>query len=153
MGIIPDPAKSTILGLNPVLEQRITCREPISVTIDNLPTNRKFRLWEYRASHSLLVIRSRRPNEGGKNIDLFFIDVAYLASPTFLDEITLDGPTNEEIQAVEAAIGQPLNPQQSVYILVAGDRRFTVAALTVRVEENEDDGWLESPISRHLGLN
>jgi hypothetical protein len=112
--------------------------------------DREFQVWEYRVGHGQLLIRSpRRPGsptrpERTTNVDVVFVGVDYMSLPRSFAGLAIEMATESEVKAVEALIDFPLGSSSRVFVLVSGRKRFPVAAVAVKVSENDWDIF-ESP--------
>jgi len=106
--------------------------------------DRTFKVWEYQISHGQLLIRSPRSPatttspERHTNVDVVFLGVEYMCLPRVLRGLTLDRATAEELQDLEATLGEAPEPK-NVRILVSGGKRFVVVAVYIDVSENDWD--------------
>lgn len=99
--------------------------------------DRRFQLWEYRAGHGSLLIRSPKGPEADLNVDLIFVGVAYLAVPRTLKGLAVDQGTAEDVAAVSAAFGEVASDH--VFALLSQGRRHPIVAVACQISENGED--------------
>lgn len=108
--------------------------------------NRHFQLWEYRASHGSLLLRSPRSPLIATTIDLIFTDVEYVALPRHLRSPTLFEATPAEVAAVAKTLGRNV-AGEAVYVIESEGRRHPLIAASHAVMESETD-LFDSPFDR-----
>lgn len=101
-------------------------------------SNRTFRLWEYRVSHSQLLIRSPKHQQFPTNVDIIFAGVEYLELPIRWENLSIGEGTEEEINEIRVLLKRNM-PHSKMYILHEGETRFKVVAAGMKVFENELD--------------
>lgn len=94
-----------------------------------LESPRKFRVWKYTVSHSMLLLRSIKTHDLPTRIDVLFVDVEHVDIPTNMDGLTISGTGR--------------------YLLSGRDWHGSVIALCCRV--SEDDGEYVDPSGFHEG--
>jgi hypothetical protein len=104
-----------------------------------------FKLWEYRVSHSQLLIRCPKLSASSKNIDVKFYNVEYVDLPSLFQEIAIDEPSQEEILFASRRLGRQVESQR-VIVVRNGDQRHIVVAGAVVVSENSMEIF-ESPFA------
>ena len=97
---------------------------------------RTFQLWEYQVTHGSLLIRSPATGEETTNVDLVFTGVEYVAVPGFMDGLSLDRATDEEVGGLKDLLGNRWRDAK-VFILVSQHRRFPIVGASLRIEQNE----------------
>ena len=101
-------------------------------------SDRTFRIWDYNISHKQFLLRSPRPADDAKNVDLIIWDVDYIDVATSLKGLELSLASQEDLARVELAIGGPVDPSRA-YTLASSGRRYLVGASGFRVLENDLD--------------
>ena len=102
---------------------------------------RKFKLWEYKVNHALMLIRSPRPKLGMTNLDIIFYGVEYVEIVQLLGNgLRFVEPTESETAKVKERLGSRLRPGWAkLFALKSGNQRYLVAASEVQVVENQLD--------------
>ena len=117
-----------------------------------LTKDRDFQPWEYRISHGSLLIRSPArkdsPDRSGfnRNVNIICSAVEYIAAPRYLGEITIGERSQFERDDIERMLGKALHKQARAWALQGSHHRSLVAAVFLRVEENDGDIF-DSPFS------
>lgn len=117
--------------------------------INQLSSERLFKVWEYQVSHGQLLIRSpKAPGsqsnpEQVSNLDLVFIGVEYMALPRLLQGIELVDATVDELGSLADILGHSIGIE-NVFVLRSGNHRFPVVAADLTANENNWDIF-ESP--------
>jgi hypothetical protein len=106
--------------------------------MNDLLRGRKFQLWEYKASHGSLLIRSPKHGDIQQNIDIKFFGVIYLAIPRHLNEIHIAEPNKDELEFLETKIGKK-ELQKKIYIIVSGEHRYSIVSEAYKIDSNELD--------------
>ena len=104
----------------------------------SIKSSRMFRVWEYRVSHSQLLLRSPKNDAEPENHDVIFFGVEHLDLPTSLMGIAITGG-----EAAEIAGGQnqrrKASPAAKQFALDSGGHRYRVVAAGVREQKNKLD--------------
>jgi hypothetical protein len=100
--------------------------------------NRRFQIWQYSVSHSLLLLRSLQPEAFNTRIDVCFPAVSFMQLQDGYDSLTMDLASEEEKAVfLESRSVKIANPRGKLYLLNDGDG-FVVSA-TCDWEEDEGD--------------
>ncbi len=93
-----------------------------------------FKVWEYKVSHSQLLIRS--PISTGGNLDLIFQAVSFVCLPTiFRDGVVVSAL--DDIEPIGPVSRDDLEPSSCVFLLKAPSPQWVVVASRLRVEHND----------------
>lgn len=96
---------------------------------------RTFRLWEYRVSHDLLLLRSPKNDQYRTNADVIFRGVEYVELPSLLKGLAIRrGDTTND-----ATNEQPPAEQRVVVSVVSGGRRYSIVATALLTRESAGD--------------
>lgn len=112
--------------------------------------DRNFMIWEYQASHSMLLVRSPKSPAHGDipprvtNVDILFTLVDFINLPAVLLGVTMDTGTEQECFGIEAMLGKAVE-RSRVHVLQSMGRRFHVVASKVSISENDWETF-QSPI-------
>lgn len=106
-------------------------------------SKRLFRLWEFRVSHSELLLRSPKGRGGDRNLDVKFEGVDYLEMPTKLNELEVSNGSAEDVLHAEKRLGRPVPPAQ-VFCIGSRGERFLIVAGYYRTQENDLDLFVSS---------
>jgi hypothetical protein len=85
-----------------------------------------FQVWEFRVSHSQLLIRSPRSSEAPKNIDVVFVGVAFMEVPDIF-------------RGLSVREGDSSQKGHIVYVLTSQGQQYRIVAAGATVIENELD--------------
>jgi hypothetical protein len=107
--------------------------------------NSVFKLWEYRVSHSQLLIRRPRLSEASRNVDLKFYDVEYVDLPSVFPGLEIAEANQKEIAFASGRLGRPVESERVIVLESRGERYIVVAGALV-VEESAT-GIFESPFA------
>ncbi|QEC44394.1 hypothetical protein [Pseudobacter ginsenosidimutans] len=105
----------------------------------NYKSERKFKLWAYAASHSILVLRSLNNEENyedGFNIDVEFWGVMYLDIPSIMNGLTIS-EINSEIPEKLLDI---VAPPDAYVFKIESDKVYYIVAANWRAGSNN---WIE----------
>jgi hypothetical protein len=122
---------------------------PMRPTIPKGVPGRRFQLWEYHVSHSMLfshsmlLIRCPKFEPTQSNVDVKFWSVEYIDLPSVLLDLEIDEPTQEDISFVNSRLGKTVK-EDNIIVLKSGDRRHVVVAGRVEISESSMD-FFESP--------
>ena len=103
-----------------------------------------FQIWEYRAGHQQLLIRSPKDEQHERNVDIVFAGVEYVDIPAILMGIDLAPPTTEDLRRVERRHRPNVDPS-TVCVLVSGSKRHLIVAAGWKLSQN-DLGPFESSL-------
>ena len=104
-----------------------------------------FKLWEYRVSHSQLLIRCPKLSASSKNIDVQFYNVEYVDLPSLFQDMAIDEPNQDEILFASRRLGRQVDNER-VIVVRNGNQRHIVVAGAVVVSENNMEIF-ESPFA------
>ena len=104
-----------------------------------------FKFWEYRVSHSQLLIRCPKLSEGSKNVDLKFYNVEYVDLPSVLPDLQIEDPNQDDIVFATSRLGKPVEKMRVVVLTTRG-QRYIVIAGAVTISESTM-GIFESPFA------
>ncbi len=96
-----------------------------------------FQVWEYTPSHASLLIRSPRGVARPFNIDLIFRGVDYMALPHLMRGLSVDRLGDREDLRLPTL--PRLDRASSVFVLSSDGLDHVVVAVSVDVNENDDD--------------
>ena len=107
--------------------------------IEGFSSDRIFRLWDLRVSHSQLLIRSPKEDSdvGSKNLDLIFTGVFYLDLVELFRGLEVDKPTEEELSRLQARSGSKKDAGHRFYVLSSSRNRLYVGAASLHIEHND----------------
>lgn len=100
-------------------------------------SDRGFRWWLYTASHSQFLLRSPRHDEDNENVDVVFLAVFYADMPILLRGLTVDEPTNAEIEMLTNKTGIAPDEHHSYFAIETQGKRFFVGAYSMRTSTNK----------------
>lgn len=103
---------------------------------------RRFQLWEYRASHGSFLVRSPKSDALRLNVDVAFVGVDYLAVPRILNGLMVESGREDDRAALVGSFGEV--DLKHLFVLVSAGRRHPIVAVACRVSENNADIF-ESP--------
>jgi hypothetical protein len=101
-------------------------------------SERTFQLWEYRASHGQLLIRSPKSATQATNLDLIYRGVEFVYIPKVFKGIELSEATHEELDRTKSIVG-PRYEFPQTFILVSEKKRYWIAAFFFDAKENDLD--------------
>src|SRR5689334_10301713 len=108
----------------------------------NFTSNRKFRLWHYSVSHSMLFLRSNKAvsdsgdvEQSETTVDIEFYDVVYIGLPITLNGIELTDVT----QKTPTHLDQFLKQDSMVFRLSSEKRSYYVIAAGCKVGQSQFD--------------
>jgi hypothetical protein len=104
-----------------------------------------FKLWEYRVSHSQLLIRCPKVSEASRNVDLKFYNVEYIDLPHAFHDLQIDEANQDEIAFASTRLGKPVDKERIV-VLKSRERRHMVIAGAFVISESTM-GVFESPFA------
>jgi hypothetical protein len=107
-------------------------------SVKKIRSDRSFRVWDYRASHDQLLIRSPKGGTNSRNQDVIFTGVEYFSLPTRLDGLEVAPVSSTEIPDATRGYGKKIAPERVLAIRSGGQRHLVIAA-SVREEENDLD--------------
>src|SRR5262249_19645254 len=81
---------------------------------------RKFQFWWYRVSHGELLVRSPKTLQESRNVDLMFVDVAYVDLPRFIPELEVVESNDDDVGRASERLGRAVEREQ-VFVLKCGD--------------------------------
>jgi hypothetical protein len=118
-----------ILSVEPTPEHG-TVSDPAVSTVRDFSSARPFRLWEFRVSHSLLLVRSPRSAEavGDENLDLIFVGVDYLALPDHMSGVHVTVGSSAALAVVGSQLARPVSQGCRLYEVGSEGRRHLVVA-------------------------
>lgn len=97
-----------------------------------LESRRKFRVWKYTVSHSMLLLRSVKSDELPTRIEVLFVDVEHFNIPSNMDGLTIAG--------------------NGLYLLSGQEWRGSVTALSCRVREDGGEYFDSSGFHEDSGI-
>ena len=98
-----------------------------------------FQTWVWTCSHSSLLIRAVKA-EQGQNIDLMFSGVFYMQIPNSFHGLELDTVTLKEISYLQAQCQEEDADRTAFHVLCSKERRYYVGASHLRIERNRLEG-------------
>ena len=101
-------------------------------------TGRYFEFWEFRVSHTQLLIRSPRTKDQPRNIDVIFSGVAYVNLPTKLGPIEIASATADDLSRARSDFRDDV-VAGDVHVFVSGNKRWVIVAAAMRTNENDLD--------------
>lgn len=98
---------------------------------------RTFKIWDASPSFTRILLRSPKNNVENicENIDIIFWGVCYLNIPFTFRGIQIEHANAAEVKQIMPFIGRELINEQ-IFVLIAEDRRYYIAAINYTVQEN-----------------
>ena len=95
---------------------------------------RRFQLWEYLASHGMLLIRSPGTQDFEQSVDMIFWGVIYVDAPRHLGEICLEEANTADIENLESKLGTKIELPDRVWVLTGLNQRSFIVACHMKIE-------------------
>ena len=114
-------------------------------------SDRQFRLWEFRVSHSQLLVRSpRSPDlEASENIDLIFLGVDYLCLPDHMAGVHVSVGSPTALAEVAERLARPISRGSNLYEVMSQGKQHLVVAAQLGVAHTTCD-IMESSLVLHF---
>ena len=97
-------------------------------------SERRFQVWKYTVSHSMLLLRSTKTDQHPTRIDVLFKPVKRLDIPTVFDGLTVE------------------RSGEDLFTLSGAGWSGTVEAVTMALAEDEGEYFDESPFAEGAGI-
>lgn len=119
------------------------------MTIDagaaTLLAGRSFQLWEYRASHGQLLIRSPADDLHDRYVDILFAGVRLIMAPRHLGEIQIVPPSAGDLEAAGRQLGEAVIAEDLVVLRGPTQNHYVVAARAWIADGGDSQALFESP--------
>ncbi|WP_305987621.1 hypothetical protein [Roseibium sp. MMSF_3544] len=102
-------------------------------------SGREFQFWHFNVSHGSLLVRSPKSSAFKSNVDLIFAGVEFVSLPRYLNEITMDWASFEELELIGNQLASQLEPSSKAYVIQDQFARHLIVAVGFKLETNERD--------------
>jgi hypothetical protein len=100
---------------------------------------RSFKLWEYRVSHGMLLLRSPKGTPiPERNVDIMLAGVDYMDLPADCRTLEIEEASSADVAFAESRMGKPV-AQKKVFVFNCDSRRHVVIAVGIKVAETDMD--------------
>jgi|SRR5215469_2455402 len=108
---------------------------------------RSFKVWEYKVSHGMLLVRSPKNLPAPeRNIDIMLAGIDYFDLPGSCKTLELDDASAEDVAFVEDRLGKRV-AAKNIFVFICDSRRHVVVAAGIKVAETEMD-LFQSPFDQ-----